>query len=169
MFLLLNVYFKWRILYNAYEIYICFLGRNNTLIILVFFTDDKENLHAMIDCLFACFESQEQFFSYLATVTITGYTAANFDLCLALTAFSSAPVRIRVRIDPPHPLVYRKRRLMGRTFGWDRKNRGPVSQQVIPPCSKALSAEHRPKFCSPSPAMVTSTYKWNILERDVKP
>jgi hypothetical protein len=26
----------------------------------------------------------------------------------------------------------------------------------IPPCSKALSAEHRPKFCSPSPAMVTS-------------
>jgi hypothetical protein len=29
----------------------------------------------------------------------------------------------------------------------------------IPPCSKALSAEHRPKFCSPSPAMVTSPYK----------
>jgi hypothetical protein len=34
------------------------------------------------------------------------------------------PVRIRVRIDPPHPLVCRKRRLNG----WDRKNRGPVSQ-----------------------------------------
>jgi hypothetical protein len=29
----------------------------------------------------------------------------------------------------------------------------------IPPCSKALSAEHRPKFCSPSPAMVTSSYE----------
>jgi hypothetical protein len=29
----------------------------------------------------------------------------------------------------------------------------------IPPCSKALSAEHRPKFCSPSPAMVTPSYK----------
>ena len=28
----------------------------------------------------------------------------------------------------------------------------------IPPCSKALSAEHRPKFCSPSPVMVTSPY-----------
>jgi hypothetical protein len=30
----------------------------------------------------------------------------------------------------------------------------------IPPCSKALSAEHRSKFCSPSPAMVTSPYEW---------
>jgi hypothetical protein len=29
------------------------------------------------------------FFSYLATVTITGDRAANLDLCLALTAFSS--------------------------------------------------------------------------------
>jgi hypothetical protein len=28
----------------------------------------------------------------------------------------------------------------------------------IPPCSKALSAEHRPKFCSPSQVMVTSPY-----------
>jgi hypothetical protein len=33
---------------------------------------------------------------------------------------------------------------------------------------KGLSAEHRPKFCSPSPAMVKSPYKWTILERDVK-
>jgi hypothetical protein len=38
---------------------------------------------------FFCFESHEQFFSYLATVTITGERAANLDLCLALTAFSS--------------------------------------------------------------------------------
>jgi hypothetical protein len=29
----------------------------------------------------------------------------------------------------------------------------------IPSCSKTLSAEHRPKFCSPSPAMVASPYK----------
>jgi hypothetical protein len=36
-----------------------------------------------------CFESHEQFFSYLATVTIAGDRAANLDLCLALTAFSS--------------------------------------------------------------------------------
>jgi hypothetical protein len=40
-------------------------------------------------CLFVCFESHEQFFSYLATVTITGDRAANFDLGLALAAFSS--------------------------------------------------------------------------------
>jgi hypothetical protein len=37
---------------------------------------------------FVYFESHEQFFSYLATVTIAG-EAANLDLCLALTAFSS--------------------------------------------------------------------------------
>jgi hypothetical protein len=40
-------------------------------------------------CLFVCFESHEQFFSYLATVAITGDWAANLDLCLALTALSS--------------------------------------------------------------------------------
>jgi hypothetical protein len=36
-----------------------------------------------------CSESHEQFFSYLATVAITGDGAANLDICLALTAFSS--------------------------------------------------------------------------------
>jgi hypothetical protein len=42
-------------------------------------------------CFVCCFESHEQFFSYLATVTITGDKAANLDLhvCLAITAFSS--------------------------------------------------------------------------------
>jgi hypothetical protein len=39
--------------------------------------------------LVVCFESHEQFFSYLATVTITGDGAAKLDLCWALTAFSS--------------------------------------------------------------------------------
>jgi hypothetical protein len=43
---------------------------------------------------------------------------------------------------------------------------GPIKN---PPCSKVLSAEHSPKFCSPSPVMVTFPYKWLILERDVKP
>jgi hypothetical protein len=40
-------------------------------------------------CSFVYFESHEQFFSYLATVNITGDRAANLDLCLALTAFSN--------------------------------------------------------------------------------
>jgi hypothetical protein len=40
-------------------------------------------------CLFVCFGPHEQFFSYLADVTIAGDRAANLDLCLALTAFSS--------------------------------------------------------------------------------
>jgi hypothetical protein len=31
--------------------------------------------------LLVCFESHEQFFCYLATVTITGDGAANLDLC----------------------------------------------------------------------------------------
>jgi hypothetical protein len=39
-------------------------------------------------CLLVCL-SHEQFFIYLATVTITGDRAANLDLCLALTAFIS--------------------------------------------------------------------------------
>jgi hypothetical protein len=42
-----------------------------------------------IVCLFVCFESHEQFFSYLTTVTTTGDRAPNLDLCLALTPFSS--------------------------------------------------------------------------------
>jgi hypothetical protein len=41
------------------------------------------------DEMFVCFESHEQFFSYLTTVTITGDRAANLDLCLPLMAFSS--------------------------------------------------------------------------------
>jgi hypothetical protein len=40
-------------------------------------------------CLIDCFDPHEQFFSNLAAVTITGDRAANLDLCLALTAFSS--------------------------------------------------------------------------------
>jgi hypothetical protein len=37
--------------------------------------------------VFVCFESHEQFFSYLATATITVDRAANLDLRLALTDF----------------------------------------------------------------------------------
>ena len=40
-------------------------------------------------CLLGCLQPPEQFFSYPAAVTITGYRAANLDLCLALTAYSS--------------------------------------------------------------------------------
>jgi hypothetical protein len=83
------------------------------------------------------------------------------------------PMRIRVRIDPPHPLVCRKRRLNGAILQMRPEKRGPVSQQVWhdkdPSLLKGhLSAEQRPKFCSPSPVQVTSPFKWNILERDVK-
>jgi hypothetical protein len=52
-------------------------------------TYDSKDIAKVKVLLFVCFESQEQFFSYLATVTITGDRAANLDLCLALTTFSS--------------------------------------------------------------------------------
>jgi hypothetical protein len=61
-------------------------------------------------------------------------------------------VRIWVRIGPPHPHASRRRRLNGAVLRMrPEKNRGPVSQKCgtilkIPPCSKALSAERRPKF-----------------------
>jgi hypothetical protein len=79
-------------------------------------------------------------------------------------------VRIRVRIGPHHPLPVVRGDWIGRSFGWDRKNRGPVSQQVWHDKDPSLlkGPEHKPKFCSPSPVMVTSPYKWNILERDIK-
>jgi hypothetical protein len=48
-------------------------------------------------CLFVCFESHEQFFSYLATVTIAGDRAANLDLCLALTVLA---VQVLLRATP---------------------------------------------------------------------
>jgi hypothetical protein len=42
-----------------------------------------------VSVLFVCSKSHEQFFSYLATVTITSDRSASLDLCLTLTAFSS--------------------------------------------------------------------------------
>jgi hypothetical protein len=69
------------------------------------------------------------------------------------------PVRIRVRVGSPHPLVCRKRRLPSDETG---KTEVPCHRKCgtikIPPCSKALSAERRLKLCSPSPAMVMSPY-----------
>lgn len=61
---------------------------------------------------------------------------------------------------------------MRRSSGRECKNRGgPVSQQVgttqIPPCSKDVSDEDRPKFYRPSPALATSPCEWKVFERDV--
>jgi hypothetical protein len=54
-------------------------------------------------CLFVCLiESHEQFFSYLATVTITGDEAAN----LALTAYSSeGSCTCHTYCDTGHPFL----------------------------------------------------------------
>jgi hypothetical protein len=45
-------------------------------------------------------------------------------------AVQRIPVRIRVRIDPPHTPVCRKRRLNRAVPRMRPKNGGPVSQQV---------------------------------------
>ena len=85
-------------------------------------------------------------------------------IILIIEIRSQGPMRILVRIDPPHPLVCRKRRL-NRAAPRMRleKNEALCCSRCgtikIPPCSKAPSAEHRPKFCSSSLAMVTSPYK----------
>jgi hypothetical protein len=78
--------------------------------------------------------------------------------------------RIRVRIDPPHPLLCRKRRLNGAVLRMrPGKPEAPCHSRCgpikIPPCSKALSAEHRPKAftgngdVSTSEKFLSGTYK----------
>jgi hypothetical protein len=66
-----------------------------------------------------------------------------------------------VRISPPHSLASRK------TMKTEVPCHSRYGTIKIPSRSKALSAEHRPKFCSPSLAMVTSP-NVKILKRDVK-
>jgi hypothetical protein len=78
-----------------------------------------------------------------------------------------------IRINQTRPFMCRERRLNWAVPNETGKTEVPCHNSCgtikILPCSKVLSAEHRPKFWSPSPAMVTSPYKWQILERDVKP
>jgi hypothetical protein len=45
------------------------------------------------DFLLVCLKPCEQFLSYVAAVTISGDNAANLDLCLALVAFNSDPLK----------------------------------------------------------------------------
>jgi hypothetical protein len=79
-------------------------------------------------------------------------------------------MRIRVQIDPFNLLVCRKGRLNGAVLqirpGKPRPHIRRCGTILIPFCSKALCAEHRPRFCSPLTLMVTSPYKLKILERD---
>jgi hypothetical protein len=67
-----------------------------------------------------------------------------------------------VTIGPPHPIASRKRQLIG---GGPLDETGETEHRcgtvMIPSCSKALSTDHRPKFCSPSPVMVESPISEN--------
>jgi hypothetical protein len=53
-----------------------------------------------------------------------------FNVSITTARFEKCQPKIRVRIDPPHPLMCRKRRLNGAILRMRQKNRGPVSQQV---------------------------------------
>jgi hypothetical protein len=88
-------------------------------------------------------------------------------------------MRIQVRIGLQHPLVWcktTKRRRNGIAILDEiRKTEVPCHSRCgtikIPPCSKALSTEHRPKFCSPSLVTVTIILLHNegkILAQNVK-
>jgi hypothetical protein len=64
--------------------------------------------------------------------------------------FAIYPVRIRVRIDPPHPRVSYEATEWGSPSDETGKTEALCHSKCgtikIPPSSKALSAEHRPKF-----------------------
>jgi hypothetical protein len=59
---------------------------------------------------------------------------------------------IRVRTDPPHPLVCRKRQQNGAVLRMRRKKHFPVSQEVWHGKDPSLlrGPERTPKLCSPS-------------------
>jgi hypothetical protein len=61
---------------------------------------------------------------------------------LNLKRKSHNPVRIRVRIDPPYPLVCRERHPSDETEKTEVPCHSRCDTIKIPPCSKALSAEH---------------------------
>jgi hypothetical protein len=118
--------------------------------------------YTIAECMILTKPYHLKFLEHLCTTCMSG-SFANLNF---LTRY---PVRIRVRIYPPHPLVCRKRRLnpldeAGKTEVPCHSRCGMIN---MPTCSKVTNAEHRHTFCSPSPAM-TSPYKSKILERDVK-
>jgi hypothetical protein len=71
--------------------------------------------------------------------------------------------RIRVRINPPHPLVHRKRQLKRVVFRMRLEKPSPclaVWQMLRHDTDPSLlnGSEHRPKFCCPSMVMVMSPW-----------
>ena len=80
------------------------------------------------------------------------------------------PLLTRVRIAPSSArLACRTRRLSGRPWRWDRKNRGsPCHSRCdtikVLPYSKVVCVEQRAKFYNPSLVMVISPYKWIIFK-----
>jgi hypothetical protein len=97
----------------------------------------------------------------------------NYNL-LCLSSESPLLVMIWVRICPQHPHACRKRRLNGAGL-WIRQEKprppltvGVTLERPIPaqrPCVPSIGLFF---FCSPSPAMVTSPYKWMFLSETYK-
>jgi hypothetical protein len=85
-----------------------------------------------------------------------------FSLYTCTLSHWDRPVRIRVRIDPPHPPCVVRGGPSDETWKTEVPCHSRCATIKMPPSLKALSAEHRPKLCRPSSAMVTSPYKWQI-------
>jgi hypothetical protein len=129
----------------------------------------KTNMYMYI--FFLIFDLSKLFFQFMLFFLSILQNVRNINVSgyWLVTSLSRILVKIQVRISSQHPLACNEATRWGSSSDETRKNRDPVSQQVWhgkDPCSKTLSAEHGPKFCSPSPAMMTSSYEWKILEWD---
>jgi hypothetical protein len=143
---------------------------------MIYFACPLGNKHILFRSIFLGQVLQQVFWPF------QGGSVVEFSLTKHRSKFSailfkprSLQIALTETIDPPHPLVRCKRQLNEAIIQMRLKKLRPLGQfhsrcdtVKIPPCSKALSNEHRPKFCSPSLAMVTSPYKWKIVERNVK-
>ena len=98
-------------------------------------------------------------------------TATTFDQQSSLEPAELKPHEDPVKIGPEYLACRRGPLCMDVVWMRSRKPRFCVIADIHnkdppPRCSKAVSTEHRPKLVAqPLPTMVTSPYKWNILER----
>ena len=76
---------------------------------------------------------------------------------MSATNTCSNPVGTRVRLGPQYPLFFVKGdKRGGGSLGWDRKNRGPMSQYTGPKITLLAQMQDVPSICSPSSVIVTT-------------
>jgi hypothetical protein len=141
----------------------------------VFFNEKKPFVTVCIVYMWQRIEEKllkRVYFHYTLTYTHVLWLHSEVPMWMSLLFTYFLPVRILVRLDPPHSLVCRKRRLHGAVLWMRPEKPRSLSQYVwhnkVPSLFKGPERwAYRPKFCNPSPAMVMSPYKRKILKRDV--